>query len=233
MQVPTVEQWPSAGSSAIRLSSGERAARYIRRLIFGGQLRPGTRIPQDDVAQALGVSRIPVREALIALEREGWVTIELHRGAFVSVLDARAVADHYDLYGVVLGFAAQRALERAGRQLLDDLSTIERDFAKTDDPAELNRLALEFQDTIVDAAASPRLKVVMRAISRFVPGNFFALVPDSVKIERRGLTAIVRAMKKRDGELVVEEYARMMNGLGEKVVTLFKSRGLLDQPDTG
>jgi DNA-binding GntR family transcriptional regulator len=69
------------GIDTTRLSSGDQAALYIRRLIFDGDLRPGTRVPQDEIAQTLGVSRIPVREALIALEREGWVTIELHRGA--------------------------------------------------------------------------------------------------------------------------------------------------------
>jgi len=53
------------------MSSGDQAALYIRRLMFDGDLRPGTRVPQDEIAQALGVSRIPVREALIALEREG------------------------------------------------------------------------------------------------------------------------------------------------------------------
>jgi len=50
--------------------------------MFDGTLGPGEKIPQDDVAGVLGISRIPVREALIALEREGRVTIELHRGAF-------------------------------------------------------------------------------------------------------------------------------------------------------
>jgi len=79
-----------------RRSSGDHAATYIKRLIFDQHLRPGDRVPQDDVAQALGISRIPVREALIALEREGWITIEMHRGAFVNDLDEQAVRDHYD-----------------------------------------------------------------------------------------------------------------------------------------
>jgi DNA-binding GntR family transcriptional regulator len=66
-----------------RRSSGEAAALHIRKLIFDGYLRPGARVHQDDVARGLGISRIPVREALIALEQQGWVTIEPNRGAFV------------------------------------------------------------------------------------------------------------------------------------------------------
>ncbi|MFM6944772.1 MAG: GntR family transcriptional regulator, partial [Bacteroidota bacterium] len=58
------------------------------------------------------MSRIPVREAIIALESEGWLRVEPHRGAFVNALDDRVVLDHYALYGRYFGFAAQRAIER-------------------------------------------------------------------------------------------------------------------------
>src|SRR3982074_3512046 len=98
----------------VRTSSGDGAALYIRRLIFDGELRPGERVPQDEVANALGISRIPIREALIALEREGWGTIEMHRGAYINALDADWVRDNYELFGLIYGFAAQRALARSG-----------------------------------------------------------------------------------------------------------------------
>src|SRR5947209_10509671 len=94
----------ASGSTAkglIRRSSGEQAALYIRQLIFNGVLRPGQRVPQDDIATALGVSRIPLREALIALEREGWVTIEIHRGAFVNAVSPETINDHFDLVGLL------------------------------------------------------------------------------------------------------------------------------------
>src|SRR6266700_3549230 len=107
-----------------RRSSGDDAAMLIRRMIFDGELRPGERVPQDDVAAMLGISRIPVREALIALEREGWVTIEMHRGAFVNALDARSVRDHYELFGLVYGFAARRAIERSDDELVGRLTAI-------------------------------------------------------------------------------------------------------------
>ena len=79
------------------------------------------RVPQDAIAQDLGVSRIPVREALIVLEREGWVTNEMHRGAFINALDEQTVHDHYELFGLIYGFAAKRALARAGDDLPQQL----------------------------------------------------------------------------------------------------------------
>jgi DNA-binding GntR family transcriptional regulator len=214
----------------VRRSSGEQAARYIRRLIFDGELRPGTRVPQDEVARALGISRIPVREALIALEREGWVTIELHRGAFINALDEDAVRDHYELFGLVYAFAAQRALARDNGELVDDLVLIEAEIADTDDPVELGRRVLDFHRRIVETARSPRVEVLLRAMSALVPGSFFTLVPAAGPVEQKGITAILRAMKAGDGERAADQYVRMMRRVGDQVVKVFAERGLFDVP---
>src|SRR5215471_2650924 len=151
-----------------RRSSGDQAAAYIRRLIFEGALRPGSRVPQDDVARTLGISRIPVREGLISLESEGWVTIVLHRGAFINALDEDAVRDHYELYGMTYGFAAKRATERSGPELAERLGDIEKKMRATDDPRAFQRLTLEFHATVVTAARSPRIKVLLRGMSGMI-----------------------------------------------------------------
>jgi DNA-binding GntR family transcriptional regulator len=217
----------------VRRSSGEQAARYIRRLIFDGVLRPGARVPQDEIARALGVSRIPVREALIALEREGWVTIALHRGAFINALDERAVRDHYELFGLVYGFAARRAVERGDAELGVRLRELERKIAATDDPTELGRLVVAFHGTVVEAARSPRIHVVLRSMSALVPGDFFVLVPGAIAIERRGIAAVRRAVAARDGDRAAREYERMMRLVGDRVVRVFAERGLFGDAGTG
>jgi DNA-binding GntR family transcriptional regulator len=215
------------------MSRGEEAARYIRSLIFDGELRPGTRVPQDDIARELGVSRIPVREALIALEREGWVTIELNRGAFVNALDAQAVLDHYELYGMLHGFAARRALDHGGGpDLVRRLEQIVRDLVAADEPALVLQHTLTYQRTVLDAARSPRLRPVVRALGQLVPGDFFAVVPEAVDLERRGLRAITRALKKGDGDKAAAEWARMSHRIGERVLALFEQRGLLSADDS-
>jgi DNA-binding GntR family transcriptional regulator len=214
------------------MSSGDQAALYIRRLMFDGDLRPGTRVPQDEIAQALGVSRIPVREALIALEREGWVTIELHRGAFINALDEQSVRDHYELYGLVYGFAAERALRRSSDGVLvEQLAQIVDDLPTATQPEDFTRLALAFHHAIVAVARSHHINVVIRAMSGLVPGDFFSLVPDAIAIERRGLPVIALAMAAGDEERVASEYLRMMRGVGEQVVELFDSRGLFERPE--
>ncbi len=214
----------------IRRSSGEQAAVYIRRLIFDGGLRPGERIPQEQIAATLGISRIPVREALIALEREGWVTIQMHRGAFVSALDEQAVRDTYELFGLVYGFAVRRAIGRGEPGLVDRLREISRRLSATDDPGEVGRLTLAFLGVVVDSAASPRVRVLLRAMSGLVPGNFFELVPGAIDIEKKGLTAVTRAVVNRDADKARVAYERTMHRQGELVVQLFADRGLFEEP---
>ena len=213
---------------APRRSSGDEAALLIRKMIFDGQLRPGERVPQDEIAAALGISRIPVREALIALEREGWVTIELHRGAFINSLDEETVRDNYELFGVTYGFAAGRALDRGAEELLPRLKEVQAGLDATDDPSEFTKLSFAFHAAVVDAAKSPRLRVVLRAMSALVPGDFFTQVPDAIPLQRRSFATIMRALRKGDADAAAEEYERGMRRLGEKVVDVFRDRGLFE-----
>jgi DNA-binding GntR family transcriptional regulator len=215
-----------------RRTSGGSAALYIRKLIFDGYLRAGARVHQDDVAQALGISRIPVREALIALEQQGWVTIEPNRGAFVAALDEQAVRDHYELYGLVYGFAAKKALERSNGVLGEKLAQLAADYSRALDPAEAQQIALAFHSAVIEAALSPRVDVVLRALSAMVPGDFYALVPDALELQREGFDGIAAACQGVDGDRAAAEYARMMQRVATEVVILFRRRGLFDRQST-
>ena len=222
-----LEELPHPGDVLIRRSSGEQAAMYIRRLIFDGVLREGDRVPQDAIAEQLGLSRVPVREALLSLEREGWVTIKPHRGAFIGALDESVVRDHYELYGHVYSFAARRAAQRRSPELLARLTDLQAQIAASDDANAAWRLNRGFHDTVVEMARSPRLQSVLRAMAGIVPGNFFALVPGSIEVEKRGTAAILSAIRQGDADAVAAEYVAMMSKQGDLVVELFRSKGIL------
>ena len=210
-----------------RRSSGAHAALYIRRLIFDGVLRQGDRVPQDAIAEVLGLSRVPVREALLSLEREGWVTIKPHRGAFISTLDESVVRDHYELYGHVYGFAAARAAKRHSKEALANLSALQKRVTDAAEPQSAWRQNQAFHKAIIDMARSPRLHAVLTALAGIVPGNFFELVPGSVEVEKQGTAAILRAVKRGDADRASAEYAKMMRRQGDLVVALFKAKGIL------
>ena len=215
----------------VRQSSGDQAAHYIRTLIFNGDLRPGQRVPQDDIAVALGVSRIPLREALIALEREGWVTIEIHRGVFVNAMDVETVEDHFELFGLIYGLAMHRAYERSGEEFVERMETLQAELSATTDPVESAALIFNIYRTIVEGARSPRVRVVLRAISSLIPGDFFETVPEAIEIERKSLAAVVRALGQGNVDRASDEFSKMLRRVAKVVTREFRERGLFARPD--
>ena len=88
-------------------------AAELRRLILAGRLAPGERLVEDRLAELLGVSRNPVREAIRVLEAEGFVNTAARRGAFVATLDEQQ-AD--DIFEVRLALEPLGARLAAGRE---------------------------------------------------------------------------------------------------------------------
>src|ERR1700681_5008559 len=81
-------------------------ANQIRAAILDGGLVPGSKIAQDGLAAQLGVSRLPVRQALLVLQREGLVFLDHGRGAVVAPIDVKFISDLFDYRATVDGYVA-------------------------------------------------------------------------------------------------------------------------------
>jgi DNA-binding GntR family transcriptional regulator len=212
----------------LRPTSTQQVADYIRRQIFEGKLRVGERVPQDEIAAELGVSRVPVREAVIALDREGWVMIQPHRGAFVVGLDENSTRDHYELLGRVYGYGAHRTAERATPEQIAALAAVHRKLQAATDPHEFSQLNMEFLRRLVGMAASRRVSATVRLMAvSIVPGDFFAEVPDAIRIHKRHLRVIMKALKAGDGETAEREIISMLGQESDLVVALLTERGVI------
>jgi DNA-binding GntR family transcriptional regulator len=119
--------------------------------------RPGMRLPQAALAIDLGVSLIPLREALIVLEREGWISSEMFRGTYINTLDRATIHDHYELLGIVGGYTAQRAFARTNGKVVTSLIELLAHFTKTEDGDELQQISSDFHGAIARGAASSLL----------------------------------------------------------------------------
>jgi DNA-binding GntR family transcriptional regulator len=101
----------------------QHAVDWLRRAIVTGELQPGARVTQEDIAERIGVSVVPVREALRVLEGEGQVTYRPRRGYFVTTLRIEDLAEIYALRQVLEERAVRRALpdvdEAALRRMAD------------------------------------------------------------------------------------------------------------------
>jgi DNA-binding GntR family transcriptional regulator len=130
----------------------------VRAAILGGHIGPGERVPQDELAQQLGVSRQPVREALRILESEGLVELRPHRGAIVVDLLPEDIAEIFEIRAMLEGKAAELAAPNLDdgtiAQLRDLASQME---AATGDEARWLRLNRDFHTAIYPASGWPRL----------------------------------------------------------------------------
>jgi len=100
------------------------AAEQIAAMIMRGELQDGDRLIEEDLAGRLGMSRLPVREALRTLEQEGLVTVLPRRGAFVTRYGPREIAEVYDVRAELLGFAARLVAQTIDAERLDALERI-------------------------------------------------------------------------------------------------------------
>ena len=118
---------PDLTGAVSTFSPGEEAYLAIRRSILEGTLRPGQRIVEQQLAEALSVSRTPVREALVKLERENLVA-RMGRGMAVRTYSSDEVRDIYELRAHLESFAARIACERITGAELGALEGVQDDL---------------------------------------------------------------------------------------------------------
>ena len=102
----------------------ERAYHHILQSIISGELKPGMRVPAEQVAETLGISRMPVRDALRRLEGDGAVTIYTNRGASVSEFSQDEVIQLIEMRAALEGLAARVALPNIGKGEIEELEQL-------------------------------------------------------------------------------------------------------------
>ena len=119
---------PTAPSDEVRLPRGEAAYRHLRAAIQDGRLPPGTRLRETDLAQQVGLSRTPIREALGRLAADGLVVHDAQRGVVVAELDYAMVTELYAMREVLEGTAGRLAAQHASPVEIDVLDGLCRQY---------------------------------------------------------------------------------------------------------
>lgn len=120
-------------STGNRGSAAEQVAADLRRRILGGEIVPGDRIRQEEVAERYGVSRLPVREALRMLTAEGLTESETNRSARVPSLDMQQVALMYQMRERLEPLALGESIPNLTDEQVDRLEAIQSRIEKGDD----------------------------------------------------------------------------------------------------
>lgn len=210
-----------------RETTSEQVVREVRRQIWTGELRGGDRLAQEDLAAAMHVSRIPIREALILLAGEGAIRMAPHRGAFVEPLTEAGVADHYELFGHVDGFALRRAIERAEPIALAGLAADMVAAGAIEKPTPMQHLVIGTRTRIHELGGSARFQAVAGGLVGLVPGNFFVEVPGALEVARRRLPDVGTAVGAVNTDQAVDAYEAMMREHGVLVGDVLRRRGVL------
>lgn len=213
-----------------RTSSADQVAAYIRRSILAGVFVKGERLNQNTIASELGLSRIPVREAVIALDREGWVRFEANRGATVATLGADEIRDHYELRGLIFGLVACRVATNATDDELKMLAARLEAMRDAPDAATFSDLNDRFLGSLLRITNSPRLTAALLVTPSIIPEGFFDVVPNAREIQTTGAATVIRAMRKRDAEGADRAMRALLSRQGEAVIAAFAASGLVEQP---
>jgi DNA-binding GntR family transcriptional regulator len=201
------------GDALVRNAS-VAATELIREAIVDGRLEPGRRLKEEELARELGISRTPVREALLMLQAEGLVVAIPNRGAMVRVHTTEDLDDLYQLRALLEGYAARRAAARISDEQVELLRSSCDRFDGLNPDEELRELVREnllFHSTILDVAGSARLSSMVRRVIELplVYKSYIWYSPDQKRISAHYHRQIVNALEARDSEraeLIMKEH---------------------------
>ncbi len=151
----------------------DQVVSHILNLVLTGKLRSGDRVDRNEIAHGLGVSRVPIQEALVQLEHDGIVATRYHRGAFVERFDESTVLEHHELDGLLNGIASARAATNPTPRILGQLDALMRSLRLAREPRTFAEVAAEYRHTVIDEYAGPRLHATIRASQNLIPRVFW------------------------------------------------------------
>lgn len=156
----------------------------LRSAILTGELKPGERLMEIHLAQKLGVSRTPIREAIHKLELEGLVTLLPRRGAEVSQITEKSMQDVLEVRSTLDALCVELACERITEQELESLKLACEEFAGAVQKKDLQMIAhkdVALHDIIVQATGNARLVQMVNNLSEQMYRYRFEYIKDETK----------------------------------------------------
>lgn len=185
-------------------SARDLVAERLREEIYVGNLKPGQELVQDRISEELGVSRMPVREALLLLESAGLIEICKNKRAIVKQITPEGVKEHLEIRAILEGHAAIKACRKAPdfiqlHQIMDEF----RDEA-VEDVSHFRTLNTQFHFTIWNLADSPRLQQMLEQLWFAMPSAYPLNPIENFRRNKEQHTKILAALDARDEDAVYQ-----------------------------
>jgi len=142
------------------LTLREKILESIRDAILSGQLRPGEKVTEPELAERFGISRTPIREAFRQLESEGYLTVIPRKGAVVISFTEKDIKEFYAIKSILEGYAARQACERLTGREIERLAAINarlRQLAESGDVKQFFTVHDDFHELFIRASGNSTL----------------------------------------------------------------------------
>lgn len=203
-----------------------------REAILKGYLKPGEKLDQNEIAELLGVSRSPVRDALRKLAAEGLVQIHPHRGAIVAELTPEELEEIYLLRRVLEGLAVRLAVPHIDDERLAVLEEILRTMDETEDADTWIDLNYRFHHTIYEAARRPRLLALIDNLRMVVAPYIrqYISTPEYRRSAQISHRRILEACARRDPVEAQRETEEHLQAVVDGVLIASRSAAAVETP---
>jgi DNA-binding GntR family transcriptional regulator len=202
------------------LSLKQRVADTVKEAILSGSIKPGEKIPEEKISEALGISRTPLREAMNLLVNYGLVNVVPRRGAFVSHITPEEVLDILMVRMTLEPLGAELAAKKRVRhdRFIGDLKELHAAF-KNKELGDGSETDIAFHQVIAEASGSPTLLSVMLPLfyRSVLAMAYSSLVPGNRHEALSGHDKIIRALAAKDAEgarnAMTEHLMQVMNNV--------------------
>ena len=196
----------------------------IREAILEGRLKPGQRVLEVEIAEELGVSRAPVREAIRQLESEGLLVSRSHRGTHVTTLSPQDAKEIYSLRAALEALAVMLVVQSGQIEIVDQLEELLRQMQASVNADQMVRVVqtdFEFHETLCRASGNQRLYNIWRSMSVQIRAlvsvnDLRHLKPQEIVPRHSNLVAAMRAL---DAERAMRLLVTDILEAGEHIAT--------------
>lgn len=192
---------PTNHSKPVRMSAKESAYSQLEQWIIDGTLQPGEKLTDIELAQALNLSRTPIREALQLLEMVGFVKMYPGKATTVTEVNKEDIKHLLPPLAVLQALAGELAVPNITEEQIERLEEANRRFAKAiEEKNSFNALKIdeEFHRIIIEAAQNPYITIMLSRLQSHVRRQFFHHSLELSEASRNEHDQIIQAFKDKD-----------------------------------
>ncbi len=202
-----------------------KVCNVIREAIIRGDFKPGERLKQSDLAEKMGVSRMPIREAFRKLESEGLILLEPHKGAVVKSININDIEEIYALRSELEKMAVYQSVELLTQEDIAQLSSLVDQMENAEDADTFVQYNIDFHRLLVKRCRWERLNSFIGTLWNGLPQQTPHLLSGQIETSNTEHRKILEAVLKKDKETAAKLVSEHIFRTGESLIESIKKEG--------